>query len=68
LFNVIGAALWITSMIMAGSLLGRAFPDLPDYLEIIVIGMILFSAIPVALTWFRARRKMQQQDKLDNIN
>lgn len=67
LFNVIGATLWITSMVMAGNLLGRAFPDLPDYLEIIVAGMILVSAIPVALTWFRARRKMRQQDKLDNI-
>jgi membrane-associated protein len=66
LFNVIGATLWITSMIMAGNLLGRAFPDLPDYLEIIVAGMILVSAIPVAITWFRARRKMRQQDKLDN--
>lgn len=67
LFNVIGASLWITSMVMAGNLLGRAFPDLPDYLEIIVAGMILVSAIPVAITWFRARRKMRQQDKLDNI-
>lgn len=66
IFNVVGAALWITSMVMAGSLLGRAFPDLPDYLEIIVAGMILVSAVPVAFTWFRARRKMRQQDELNN--
>jgi membrane-associated protein len=67
IFNVVGASLWITSMIMAGNLLGRAFPDLPDYLEIIVAGMILVSAIPVAITWFRARRRMRQQDNADNI-
>ena len=66
LFNVIGASLWITSMIMAGNLLGRVFPDLPDYLEIIVVGMILVSAVPVAITWFRARRRMRQQENLDN--
>lgn len=67
IFNVVGATLWITSMIMAGNLLGKAFPDLPDYLEIIVVGMILVSAVPVAITWFRARRKLRQQDKPDNI-
>lgn len=65
IFNVVGATLWITSMIMAGHLLGRAFPDLPDYLEIIVVSMILISAVPVAITWFRAKRKMRQQDALD---
>lgn len=67
IYNIVGASLWITSMIMAGNLLGKAFPDLPDYLEIIVVSMILVSAIPVAITWFRARRKMRQQDNVDNI-
>lgn len=67
IFNVVGATLWITSMIMAGNLLGKAFPDLPDYLEIIVVGMILISAVPVAVTWFRARRRLRQQDKADNL-
>ena len=67
IFNVVGATLWITSMIMAGNLLGKAFPDLPDYLEIIVVAMILISAVPVAITWFRARRKLREQNNTDNI-
>ena len=62
IFNIVGASLWITSMVMAGNLLGKAFPDLPDYLEIIVVGMVLLSAGPVALTWFRARRKLRQHN------
>ena len=66
IFNVVGAVLWITSMIMAGNLLGRAFPNLPDYLEIIVAGMILVSAIPVVITWWRARRKLREQEKTEN--
>lgn len=65
-FNVVGAVLWITSMVMAGNLLGRAFPNLPEYLEIIVVGMILVSAIPVVVAWFRAKRKMRQQNNSDN--
>lgn len=67
IFNVVGASLWITSMIMAGNLLGKAFPDLPDYLEIIVVAMILISAVPVAITWFRARRKLREQNNPGNL-
>lgn len=66
IFNVVGASLWITAMVMAGNLLGKAFPDLPDYLEIIVISMILVSAVPVLLTWWRAKRKFRKQDAADN--
>lgn len=62
IYNIVGASLWITSMVMAGNLLGKAFPDLPDYLEIIVIVMVLVSAVPVALTWWRAKRRMRQMD------
>lgn len=62
IFNIVGASLWITSMVMAGNLLGKAFPDLPDYLEIIVVGMVLISAVPVAITWFRAKRKLRQNN------
>ncbi|HET9054604.1 MAG TPA: VTT domain-containing protein [Cyclobacteriaceae bacterium] len=65
-FNVVGATLWIASMVMAGHLLGRAFPNLPEYLEIIVVAMILVSAIPVMVAWVRARRKLRQQNKADN--
>lgn len=60
IYNVVGAALWITSMVMAGNLLGKAFPSLPDYLEIIVVAMILISAVPVVFTWIRARRRAAQ--------
>jgi membrane-associated protein len=62
IYNIVGASLWITSMVMAGNLLGKAFPELPDYLEIIVVVMVLVSAVPVALTWFSAKRKMRQQE------
>lgn len=66
IFNIVGAVLWITTMVMAGNLLGKAFPNLPDYLEIIVVGMILVSAVPVVITWIRAKRraaKLESENK-----
>jgi membrane-associated protein len=62
IYNVVGASLWIASMVMAGHWLGKIFPDLPDYLELIVAGMILISAVPVVITWWRAKRNSDLRD------
>ena len=50
-FNVIGAAIWISTMLFAGYGLGNLFPDLSEHLELIVAGMIILTAIPVIITW-----------------
>jgi membrane-associated protein len=55
-FNFLGAALWIITMVMAGHWLGNAFPQITKHLEIIVVGMILLSTVPVFVTWFRHQR------------
>lgn len=65
IYNVVGASLWISTMIMAGHWLGKIFPDLPDYLELIVVGMILLSAVPVVITWWRAKRNSDLRDVRD---
>jgi membrane-associated protein len=56
LFNFLGATVWILAMVLSGHFLGRLFPQITTYLEIIVIAMILLSAIPVAITWFKNRK------------
>lgn len=54
-FNFLGATIWIVVMVLAGHFLGRLFPQITTYLELIVIGMIVVSAIPVVITWFKNR-------------
>ena len=56
LFNIIGATIWISTMLFAGYGLGNMFPALTDHLETIVVGMVVLSAIPVLVAWFRQRR------------
>lgn len=58
IYNFIGAAIWVITMIMAGHLFGKAFPNLINYLEIIVAGMILVTAVPVILAWLRNRKRL----------
>jgi membrane-associated protein len=56
IFNFLGATIWIVTMVLAGHFLGRVFPNISSYLELIVLGMILVSAIPVVVTWFKNRK------------
>ena len=64
-FNIVGAAIWIIVMVMAGNLLGKNVPGVAEHLEIIVIGMVLLSAVPVVLSWFRHRNLLAKQKPKD---
>ncbi len=64
-FNSVGALIWIITMVMAGHLLGKTFPAIGEYLEFIVVGMILVSAVPVLFSWFRQRGKIVAKEKTE---
>jgi membrane-associated protein len=61
IFNFLGATIWIMTMVLAGHFLGRLFPQITSYLEIIVIGMILVSAIPVIVTYLKNRKLLAKE-------
>jgi membrane-associated protein len=60
LYNVLGSLVWICSFVVAGFLLGKSFPQIKEYLELVVIGMIVISSIPVISTF----RKEKKRNKL----
>jgi membrane-associated protein len=62
LFNIIGATIWISTMLFAGYGLGNMFPALTDHLEAIVAGMIILTAIPVLVAWRRQNRIFRGQE------
>jgi membrane-associated protein len=55
LFNIIGATIWISTMLFAGYGLGNMFPSLTNHLESIVVGMVVLTAIPILVAWYRQR-------------
>lgn len=55
IFNILGASIWVVTMILSGYLLGKAFPQTIEYIEYIVIGLIIVTAIPVVRTWMAHR-------------
>jgi len=55
-YNVVGAVLWIVSLVYAGYLFGN-IPWVKDNLSWIVIGIVVVSLIPVAMTLIKERRE-----------
>ena len=67
-YNLIGAFIWVSSLTLSGYFLGRAFPQLSNYIEYIVFGMIVVAFSPIAIALIRkrisARKTKSSQKKL----
>lgn len=58
IFNIIGAFLWVFSMILGGFYLGRTFGDkINDYIHFLIIGIILISFVPIFIKWIKSRKE-----------
>ncbi|MEW6469039.1 MAG: VTT domain-containing protein [Bacteroidota bacterium] len=55
IYNVVGATAWVTSLALAGYWLGQ-FEFVQNYIEYIVIALIIVTMIPVVRTYRRERR------------
>lgn len=51
-FNVIGAALWVGPLIMAGYWFGN-LPVIKNNLSVVIIGIIVLSLMPLVIGWLR---------------
>jgi membrane-associated protein len=56
-YNVVGGVGWVTSMTWAGYLLGRAIPNIDEYIHIVVIVVIVLSVIPIVVEILKERRR-----------
>lgn len=58
-YNLIGGTLWVVSLVYGGYLLGQLFPQSKDYLEYIIVGIVIVTWIPVILTYVKERNKIK---------
>ncbi|MBU3676854.1 MAG: DedA family protein [Chitinophagaceae bacterium] len=57
LYNIVGSFAWVFSMMFAGLLLSKQFPWIKDRLEVIVIGIILVTTLPVIFKFVMGGKK-----------
>ena len=56
-YNATGGILWIVSLTLAGYGLGSAFPWLRKYIEVIALGIIVLSLLPILRAYLKARAR-----------
>jgi membrane-associated protein len=53
-YNVVGAVAWVTLMLGSGWALGQ-IPFVKERFEVIVIGIVILSVMPMVVEWWRSR-------------
>ena len=56
-YNVLGAVLWIWSMLCIGYFLGSTIPGVEDHITQIVLAVIFISLLPGIIAWLRERNR-----------
>jgi membrane-associated protein len=55
LWSAVGAVFWVFSITLLGFFLGETVPWLRDRIDLVILAILLFSAIPVAYEWWKHR-------------
>ena len=55
LYNFLGCIAWVNVFTLSGYFLGRRFPQLKNYLEYIILGLILTTTIPLIFVFFKRK-------------
>lgn len=58
-YNILGGILWVWSMTLGGYLLGRAIPNIKDYLHLVIVIVVLLSISPSLIEYWRIRKEQR---------
>ncbi|MGC4021628.1 MAG: VTT domain-containing protein [Cyclobacteriaceae bacterium] len=63
IYNLLGATLWVVTVVMAGFWLSTLIPGLADYIGLIAVIMIVISTLPLVVSVFRKIAASGQNSK-----
>ena len=66
IYNIFGAFLWVTLLTLSGYYLGVNFPWIINYVEYIIVGLIVIAFLPIAITLFRKWLKNRKTNEKIN--
>jgi len=67
LYNVVGSVAWVCTLVLSGYFLGRKYPDLRNYLQYIVIGLIIITSVPLVIAIFKSKDILKAKEKETNF-
>ena len=67
IYNVLGALLWVSLLTLTGYYLGIRFPNIINYVEYIIVGLIAIAFLPIAIAllkkWLKNRKTKNEINK-----
>jgi membrane-associated protein len=54
-YNLAGSIAWVNIFVLSGYFLGRRYPHIKDYLQYVVIGLIIITTIPLVFAFLKKR-------------
>ena len=63
IYNLAGGIAWTCTFILSGYFLGRKYPQLNDYLEYVILGLIVITSIPLLIAFFRRKKSNTEKHK-----
>lgn len=67
LYNCVGGAIWVFTLVTAGYYLGERFPGIIHYVHYIIIFFLAVTTITVVRGYFNARRDMDKEKKTEGV-
>jgi membrane-associated protein len=55
LWSIVGAVLWVASIMCLGYFLGQAFPWVAKNIDLLILFLLLITVIPIGVEWWRNR-------------
>jgi membrane-associated protein len=63
LYNFVGSIAWVTILTLSGFFLGRKYPGIKNYLEYIVIALIVVTSVPLLFAYFKRSKGTNKIDE-----
>ncbi|GAB3938119.1 DedA family protein [Mucilaginibacter myungsuensis] len=63
IYNIIGSVAWVALFTLSGFFLGRRFPRIEQYLQYVIIGMVILTSIPLIFAFFKRKGVIEPEEK-----
>ncbi len=60
-WSLVGALLWVLSIILVGYVAGDRFPWLASHIDYVILGLLALTVVPVGIHWWRERRSDREK-------
>lgn len=62
IYNIAGSMAWVLLFTLSGFFLGRRYPRIEEYLQYVIIGMVVLTSIPLIIAFLKRRGIIEPGD------